>query len=155
MLSDPWIMLAPPPPPHCAFGEACNAKPGGQTAGPNICSWCKNMSLEALYKQAQNQPDQGALRRLVDTYCLELERECAERIAKGPTPGVEASIHTMLEPVAQYATAVNSVHDATPKPVKNVALGWVPLTATGLTFRASSKTLDYAGPRTRIGNTGL
>jgi hypothetical protein len=78
-------MLAPPPRPHCAFGAACNSKPGGQEQGPNICSWCKNMSFEALYKQADEQVGHRALRRLVDDYLHQIERDCEERITKGWT----------------------------------------------------------------------
>jgi len=77
------IMLAPPPRPHCAFGAACSSKPGGQEQGPNICQWCKNMSFEALRKQADNHPDRRNLIRLLDEYLHQLERECGERITKG------------------------------------------------------------------------
>lgn len=77
------MMLAPPPRPHCAFGTACDSQPGGQEKGPNICSWCKNLSFEALYKQADTHPDGRALRRLIDAYIHQLERDCDERIIKG------------------------------------------------------------------------
>ncbi|KAF2029085.1 hypothetical protein EK21DRAFT_68515 [Setomelanomma holmii] len=76
-------MLAPPPRPHCAFGVACESQPEGQEKGPSICSWCKNMSFDALYKQADNHPDGRNLRRLVDGYIHQLERDSEERIAKG------------------------------------------------------------------------
>jgi hypothetical protein len=76
-------MLAPPPRPHCAFGTACDSRPGGQDKGPNICSWCKNMSFDALYAQADTQPDSRSLRRLIDGYIHQLERDCEERIVKG------------------------------------------------------------------------
>lgn len=77
------MMLAPPPRPHCAFGVACSSKPGGQEEGPNMCSWCKNMSFDALRKQADDHPDRRNLIRLVDEYLHQLERECEERIKKG------------------------------------------------------------------------
>lgn len=76
-------MLAPPPKPHCAFGAACNSSPGGQEKGPEMCSWCKNMSVDALYNQAESQPDRRTLRRLIDSYMLQLERDNEERLRKG------------------------------------------------------------------------
>jgi hypothetical protein len=76
-------MLAPPPRPHCAFGTACDSKPGGQEKGPNICTWCKNMSFDDLYRKADAHGDRRSLRRLIDAYLHQLERDCNERIAKG------------------------------------------------------------------------
>lgn len=76
-------MLAPPPRPHCAFGDACDSCPEGQERGPNICTWCKNMSFDALYQQAGTQPDGRLLRRLINGYMHQLERENEERINRG------------------------------------------------------------------------
>jgi hypothetical protein len=76
-------MLAPPPKPHCAFGAACESSPGGQERGPDICSWCKNMSFDALYKQAESHLDTRWLKRLIDAYMHQLERDNAERTRKG------------------------------------------------------------------------
>jgi hypothetical protein len=76
-------MLAPPPRPHCAFGTACDSQIGGQEKGPNICTWCKNMSFDALYRQADAHPDHRSLRRLIDAYLHQLERESDERTDKG------------------------------------------------------------------------
>jgi hypothetical protein len=76
-------MLAPPPRPHCAFGYACDSHPNGQNRGADVCSWCKNMSFDALYKQAETQLDTRWLKRLIDTYVHQLERDSAERIRKG------------------------------------------------------------------------
>jgi hypothetical protein len=76
------MMLAPPPP-HCAFGTACNSRPGGQNKGHSICNWCKNLSFAALYRQAETHPEGRSLRRLIDAYVYQLERDCTERIAKG------------------------------------------------------------------------
>jgi hypothetical protein len=76
------VMLAPPPRPHCAFGVACNSRPEGQEQGPDICSWCKNMSFDALYKQAESQPDTRWLKRLIDAYMQQLERDNTERIRR-------------------------------------------------------------------------
>lgn len=83
MLTGPWTMLPPPPRPHCAFGISCESRPGGQEKGSSICNWCKNMSLTALYRKADAHPDGRSLRRLIDTYVHELERNCEERISKG------------------------------------------------------------------------
>jgi len=77
------MMLAPPPRPHCAFGTACNSKEEGQEKGANICNWCKNLSFHALYSQAEAHPDGRALRRLIDGYMHQLERDCDERLRKG------------------------------------------------------------------------
>lgn len=79
----PEAMLPPPPRPHCAFGSACTSCPDGQERGPNICTWCKNMSFDSLYKQAETQPDTRGLKRLVDAYMHQLERDSLERISKG------------------------------------------------------------------------
>ncbi|KAH8730365.1 hypothetical protein GQ44DRAFT_814270 [Phaeosphaeriaceae sp. PMI808] len=76
------MMLAPLPP-HCAFGAACDSQPGGREKGPNLCTWCKNMSFEALYKQAESEPDARPLKRLIDDYMHQLERDSEERVAKG------------------------------------------------------------------------
>jgi hypothetical protein len=76
-------MLAPPPRPHCAFGTACDSQAEGQDKGPSICNWCKNMSFDALYKQADTHPDGRTLRRLIDAYMHQLERDRDERVAKG------------------------------------------------------------------------
>jgi hypothetical protein len=76
-------MLAPPPRPHCAFGTACDSRTEGQERGPNICSWCKNMSFDALYAQSEIQPDTRWLKRLISAYMHELERESSERLRKG------------------------------------------------------------------------
>ncbi|KAI4657971.1 uncharacterized protein J4E78_006361 [Alternaria triticimaculans] len=78
-------MLAPPPKPHCAFGTACGSRPGGQEQGTDICSWCKNMSFDALYKQAEAHPDKPLLRYRIDVYRHQLERDSSERIRKGWT----------------------------------------------------------------------
>jgi hypothetical protein len=75
-------MLAPPRP-HCAFGTACNSRPGGQEKGPDICSWCKNMSLAALYEQAESQSDKRHLIYLIDQYMYQLENDSKERANKG------------------------------------------------------------------------
>jgi hypothetical protein len=76
-------MLAPPPRPHCAFGTACDSQPEGQEKGPDICTWCKNMSFDALYKQADAHPEGRSLRRTIDTYFHQLERDRDERAVKG------------------------------------------------------------------------
>ncbi|KAF1946368.1 hypothetical protein EJ02DRAFT_336403, partial [Clathrospora elynae] len=76
------IMLAPPRP-HCAFGTACGSRPGGQEQGPDLCSWCKNMSFAALYRLSESQPDTQWLKRLADEYMHQLERDNFERITKG------------------------------------------------------------------------
>jgi hypothetical protein len=76
-------MLSPPPRPHCAFGSACDSQLGGQKAGPNICTWCKNMSFDSLYRQAESHPDHRHLKRLIDSYLHQLQRDSDERIAKG------------------------------------------------------------------------
>jgi hypothetical protein len=76
-------MLAPPPRPHCAFGTACDSCPGGRQIGPDLCSWCKNMSFDALYERAAPQPNKRYLRRLIDTYMHQLEQDSNERIIKG------------------------------------------------------------------------
>lgn len=79
------LMMLAPPKPHCAFGTACNFRPEGQEKGPNICSWCKNMSFDALYRQSELEPDTRSLKRLIDAYMHELEHDNDERIAKGWT----------------------------------------------------------------------
>lgn len=76
-------MLSPPPKPHCAFGLSCGSCPGGQEPGPDICSWCKNMSFDALYAQAEAYRDTRALKRLIDDYLHQLERDKRERQRKG------------------------------------------------------------------------
>ncbi|KAH8627347.1 hypothetical protein IG631_17115 [Alternaria alternata] len=76
-------MLAPPPKPHCAFGTACGSRPGGQDQGPDICSWCRNMSFDALYKQAEAHSNTRLLKHLIDMYMHQLERDSSERIRKG------------------------------------------------------------------------
>jgi len=82
-MHDLVAMLAPPPKPHCAFGPACDSRPEGQEQGPEICSWCKNMSFEALYKQAETLSDNRSLERLINEYMRQLEREHTERVRKG------------------------------------------------------------------------
>jgi hypothetical protein len=76
-------MLAPPPRPHCAFGTACDSRSEGQEKGLNICSWCKNLSFDTLYRQAEAQPDKRFLRRSIDGYMHQLERDSDERMNKG------------------------------------------------------------------------
>lgn len=76
-------MLEPPPRPHCAFGTACNAVEGGQEIGPDICSWCKNLSFDTLYHQAEDHPDKRTLTRLIDAYMHQLQRDLEERICRG------------------------------------------------------------------------
>ncbi|KAH9874907.1 hypothetical protein J1614_004395 [Plenodomus biglobosus] len=76
-------MLAPPPRPHCAFGSSCTSCQGGQEKGPDLCSWCKNMSFDALYHLAETRPDSRHLKRTIDAYMHQLERDNYERIAKG------------------------------------------------------------------------
>lgn len=75
-------MLAPPRP-HCAFGISCDSKPEGQEKGPDICSWCKNMSFDALYEKSETQPETRHLKRLLDAYMHQLERDSEERLSKG------------------------------------------------------------------------
>ena len=41
------------------------------------------MSFNALYKQAEAQPDSRGLKRLIDVYMHQLERDSQERISKG------------------------------------------------------------------------
>lgn len=77
------MTLSPPPRPHCAFGTACSSRLEGQERGPDICSWCKNMSFDALYRQSDGHPDGRSLRRLVDDYMHQLEHDSEERISKG------------------------------------------------------------------------
>jgi hypothetical protein len=76
-------MLPPPPRPHCAFGTACSSHLDGQEKGSHICSWCKNLSFEKLYQQAEAQPDTQVLRHLIDNYMHQLEQDNAERMTKG------------------------------------------------------------------------
>jgi hypothetical protein len=76
-------MLAPPPRPHCAFDTACGSRREGQEQGPDICSWCKNMSFDVLYKQAETRPDTRWLKQLIDAYMHQLERDSSERIRRG------------------------------------------------------------------------
>ncbi|CAE7026232.1 hypothetical protein PTTW11_04038 [Pyrenophora teres f. teres] len=83
LMHDLIAMLAPPPKPHCAFGPACDSRPEGQEHGPEICSWCKNMSFDALYKQAETLSDTRPLKRLIHEYMRQLEREHTERVRKG------------------------------------------------------------------------
>jgi hypothetical protein len=83
MITGSQGMLAPPPRPHCAFGTACESQPGGQDKGASICNWCKNMSFAALYRQADAHPESRSLKRLIDAYVHQLERDCCERISKG------------------------------------------------------------------------
>lgn len=75
--------MQPPPKPHCAFGTACNAFEEGQEKGLSICTWCKNMSFDALYERAELFSDKRRLKRLIDSYMRELEQENDERISKG------------------------------------------------------------------------
>lgn len=75
-------MLAPPNP-HCAFGIGCDSRPEGQEKGPNICSWCKNMSFDALYRKSETYTDTCYLKRLIDAYMRQLERDSDERLFKG------------------------------------------------------------------------
>src|SRR5690242_12376268 len=72
-----------PPKPHCAFGSACPAYPGGQERGPNICNRCKNLSFHRLYEQSDSHPDKRRLNCLINAYMHELERESTERITRG------------------------------------------------------------------------
>jgi hypothetical protein len=51
--------------------------------GTDICSWCKNLSFDALYEQAASQTDECHLNRLIDSYMFQLERDSNERIKKG------------------------------------------------------------------------
>lgn len=76
------IMFAPPRP-HCAFGSACGSHAEGKEAGPDMCSWCKNMSFDALYAQAETHPDTRRIKRLIDAYMHQLERDSSERIQRG------------------------------------------------------------------------
>lgn len=76
-------MLAPPPRPHCAFGTACNSRSEGQERGPDICTWCKNMSFDDLYEQASHHPYRRHINRLIDAYMHQLELDSNERIRKG------------------------------------------------------------------------
>jgi hypothetical protein len=80
-ISWPQKMLAPPRP-HCAFGSSCPSQPEGQEPGPEICTWCKNMSFNDLYDLADTLPEYRVLRGLIDAYFNQLERDCDERIAK-------------------------------------------------------------------------
>ncbi|KZM18816.1 hypothetical protein ST47_g10128 [Ascochyta rabiei] len=75
-------MLAPPPRYCCALGTACDSRPKGQERGPDICSWCKNLSFDALYKKASLQPDKSHLYRLIDDYMRQLQHDSNERISK-------------------------------------------------------------------------
>lgn len=76
-------MRAPPPRTHCLLGAACDSCPEGQEQGPEICSWCKNMSFEELYKRSATLPDTESINLVIDTYKRQLELETAERIRKG------------------------------------------------------------------------
>ncbi|KAH9864744.1 hypothetical protein IAQ61_008689, partial [Plenodomus lingam] len=78
-------MLPPPPRPHCAFGSSCTSCLEGQQKGPDLCSWCKNMSFDALYRLAETQPDTRQLKRVIDAYMHQLERDNYERMARGWT----------------------------------------------------------------------
>lgn len=75
-------MLAPPPRPHCAFGSSCGSRVGGQEKGPNLCSWCKNLSFDSLHQLATAQPDTRHLQEIIDNYMHQLERDNLERISK-------------------------------------------------------------------------
>jgi hypothetical protein len=75
-------MLAPSPKSHCAFGTACNSRPAGREKGSDICGWCKNLSLDALYKQAESPTDERYFTCLVDGYKDQLESESNERANK-------------------------------------------------------------------------
>ncbi|EDU49130.1 conserved hypothetical protein [Pyrenophora tritici-repentis Pt-1C-BFP] len=83
LMHDLIAMLAPPPKPHCAFGPACDSRPEGQEHGPEICSWCRNLSIDALFKQADKLSDNRSLKRLIHEYMRQLEREHTERVRKG------------------------------------------------------------------------
>ncbi|KAF2131208.1 hypothetical protein P153DRAFT_288031 [Dothidotthia symphoricarpi CBS 119687] len=76
-------MLPPPPKSRCAFGVACASSPEGQELGRDICSWCKNMSIDALLNLADTQPDSQYLRHLVCDYMHQVERDNKERVSKG------------------------------------------------------------------------
>lgn len=76
-------MLSPPPKPHCAFGISCSSRPDGQETGPDICSWCKNMSFDALYQLSETHADTRTLKYLIDGYMQQLERDNHERMSKG------------------------------------------------------------------------
>ncbi|PZD28670.1 hypothetical protein A1F96_05731 [Pyrenophora tritici-repentis] len=82
LMHDLIAMLAPPPKPHCAFGPACDSRPEGQEHGPEICSWCRNLSIDALFKQADKLSDNRSLKRLIHEYMRQLEREHTERVRK-------------------------------------------------------------------------
>jgi hypothetical protein len=76
-------MLGPPPRPHCAFDAACGSRREGREQGPDICLWCKNMSFDALYKQAETRPDTRWLKQLIDAYMHQLECDNSERMRRG------------------------------------------------------------------------
>jgi hypothetical protein len=76
-------MFALPPRPDCAFGTACPSRPGGREGGADICGWCKNMSLTALYDHAKSQPNKKHLTEIIDKYKYELENSNEVRASKG------------------------------------------------------------------------
>jgi hypothetical protein len=76
-------MMPPPPQPHCAFGSTCASRPDGQQSGPSICTYCANLSFPALYAQASTHTSAAhSLKRLVDAYLQQLERDRTERATK-------------------------------------------------------------------------
>lgn len=79
-------MLPPPSRSYCAFGNSCASCPEGLPIGPDICPWCKNLSFDALYRQAEAQPNTCRLYHLIDDYKDQLDRESLERANKGWAP---------------------------------------------------------------------
>ncbi|CAO2651343.1 Nn.00g096400.m01.CDS01 [Neocucurbitaria sp. VM-36] len=75
-------MQPPANPQHCAFGTACASSSSGQEIGKDICSWCKNLSFDALEAKAETQPDAIHLKDLIKDYKLQLIREKDQRIEK-------------------------------------------------------------------------
>lgn len=76
-------MLPPTPRRYCALGSQCSSQDGGQEKGPDICSRCKNLSYQELRQRAINRHDDiDHLKRLVDGYFQQLEKNCLERIEK-------------------------------------------------------------------------
>ena len=143
-------MLAPPPKPHCAFGTACGSRPGGQDQGPDICSWCKNMSFDALYKQAEAHSNTRLLKHLIDMYMHQLERDSSERIRKGwaclcackdPEYRFSAIPRTPASAVL-CAIVASYARDATAKHKSRSPRGLSNSTATDLGFHACLKTHD-------------
>ncbi|KAH7398638.1 hypothetical protein DE146DRAFT_497512 [Phaeosphaeria sp. MPI-PUGE-AT-0046c] len=83
MMTEQITMQAPPSSRLvCAFGKACSSRKGGKEQGPDLCSWCKNMSLFELYRLADGlgREDHEAVRKLVDAYKKHLEDDLLERL---------------------------------------------------------------------------